>query len=238
MRKLVIGVDVVASIRESRKEKNPDPVAAASLAEIAGADGVSIHLRQDKRHIRDRDLYILRETVKTKLNLHIAPAAEMLQRALEVKPSEVTLLPEHAGELATEQGLDLKAEFEALTSAVGQAKAAGSGVYALVDPNPEVVKHAVKCGLDGIEIFAHNYTAAAGQDAVTELDSIVKTFEAADKAELDVRIAGGLDYTNIVPLLERTKISEFVVGYHLMSRAILVGIEKAVREMVDIVKFF
>ena len=239
MRKLTVSVDTAAAIRESRKERQPDPVAAAIIAEFAGADGISIHLRMDKKHIRDRDLYILRETVKTRLNLHIAPSPEMIERALEVKPSEVTLLPEHSGELATEQGFDMRGQADEIASIANQLSAAGSRVFALIDPDPDFIKPAVKAGLDGVEFFAHNYTASMSiNERKLEISKIAKAFEAAQKHELETRIAGGLDYINVLPILQSIEISEFIIGHNIFARAVIIGLDKAVREMVDIVKFY
>ena len=235
MRKLIVSVDTVAAIREARKEKEPDPVAAAAVAELAGADGIAIHLRMDKRHIRDRDLYILRETVKTRLDLQIALSTEMLTRA----PASVTLLSERSGELTTEGGLDLRNSADEIRNFRGQLSAAGCKVFAVVEPESDSVKHAEKVGLDGIEIFAHHYTdARSPENEKTEFERIVKVTEAAQKNGLAVRIAGGLGYANIVPILTKTSIEEFVVGHHVAARAIMTGYEKAVKEMVDIVKYY
>jgi len=239
MRRLIVSVDTVAAIRESRKEKEPDPVAAAAAAELAGADGIAIHLRMDKKHIRDRDLYILRETVKTKLDLQIALNAEMVARALEVKPAGVTLLSERSGELTTEGGLDLRECADEFRNIQEQLSAAGCRVFAVVEPEPDSVKHAVKLNLDGIEIFAHNYTdARSPEDELSEFERIARVAEAAQKAGLAIRIAGGLGYTNIIPILTKTSIEEFVVGHHIVARAVMTGFEKAVKDMVDIVKYF
>ena len=239
MRKLIVSVDTVAAIREARKEKEPDPVAAAAVAELAGADGIAIHLRMDKRHTRDRDLYILRETVKTRLDLQIALNMEMLARALEVKPASVTLLSERSGELTTEGGLDIRDNADEIRNFQGQLSAAGCKVFAVVEPDSDSVKHAEKVALDGIEVFAHHYTdARSPEDEKSEFDKIVKVAETAQKNGLAVRIAGGLGYGNIVPILTRTSIEEFVVGHHIAARAIMTGYEKAVKEMVDIVKYY
>jgi pyridoxine 5-phosphate synthase len=239
MRRLIVSVDNVAAIREARKEKEPDPVAAAMIAELAGADGIAIHLRMDKRHIRDRDLYILRETVKTRLDLQIALNVEMLGRALEVKPASVTLLSERSGELTTEGGLDIRDNADEIRNFQGQLSAAGCKVYAVVEPESDSLKYAEKVNLDGIEIFAHQYTdARSPEDEETELERIVKTAEAAQKNALAVRIAGGLSYANIVPILTKTSIEDFVVGHHIAARAIMTGYERAVREMVDIIKYY
>jgi pyridoxine 5-phosphate synthase len=239
MRRVIVSVNAVAAIRESRKEKSPDPVAAAAIAEMAGADGIAIHLRMDKRDVRDRDLYILRETVKTKLDLHIAPNAEMVARALEVKPAEVTLLSERQGELTTECGLDLHKQSDEIRDIRQQLGAAGCRVFVVAEPEPESVKRAMKVEADGIEIFAHHYAdTRSPDDEASELDRIAKVADAAQKSGLAVRVAGGLDYTNVVPILTKTAIEEFVVGHHIVARAVMTGFEKAVREMVEIVKYY
>jgi len=239
MRKLIVSVNSVAVMREDRKEKAPDPVMAAAGAELAGVDGIAIHLRLDKRHIRERDLYILRETVKTKLDLYIAPVAEMAERALEVKPAEVTLVAERSGELTTERGLDLHEMSGEIAHISEQLKAAGCNVFAVVEPEPDSAKHAAKIGLDGIELYAHHYSDAQESSSVKkELERAVKTYDAARKNDLIVRIGGGLNYANIVPLLNDTGIQEYVVGHAIAARAITTGFEKATRDMVEIVKYF
>lgn len=239
MRRLIVCVDTVAAIREGRKEKEPDPVAAAVAAELAGADGIAIHLRMDKKHVRDRDLYILRETVKTRLDLQIAPSPEMVGRALEVKPAGVTLLSERSGELTTEGGLNLRQDVDQLREVHEQLTAAGCKVFAIIEPEPDAVKHALKLNFDGVEIFAHHYTSALSRDdESSELDRIAKCAESAQKNGLAVRIAGGLGYTNIIPILTKTSIEEYVVGHHIVARAVMTGFEKAVKDMVDIVKYF
>ncbi len=239
MRRLIVSVDAVAAIRERRKEREPDPVVAAAIAEIAGADGIAIHLRMDKRDIRDRDLYILRETVKTRLDVHIAPNAETVARVLEVKPACVTILQERSGELTTESGLDLRENADQVRDAREQLGAAGCKVFAVVEPEPESVKQAMKLEMDGIEVFARNYSDARSQsDEQSELDRIIRVAEAAQKGGLDMRIAGGLGYATIIPVLTKTPIEEFVVGHHIAARAVVTGFEKAVREMVEIVKYF
>lgn len=239
MRKLIVSMDAIAAIREGRKEREPDPVAAASVAELAGADGIAIHLRMDKKHIRERDLYILRETVKTRLDLYIAPNADMVARALEVKPADVTFVAERPDELTTEQGLDLHEKGEEIRDLAQQLQASGCSVFAVVEPEPDSVKHAVKLGFDGIEIFTHHYSEARTSESIeSELGRLAKTAEAAKKAELMIRASGGLSYGNIVPVLSETSITEFVVGHNITSRAVLTGFDKAVREMVEIVKFF
>jgi pyridoxine 5-phosphate synthase len=239
MRKLIVSVDAIAAIREGRKEREPDPVAAAALAELAGADGIAIHLRMDKKHIRERDLYILRETVKTKLDLYISPNADLVARALEVKPAEVTLVAERPGELTTENGLDLHEHFDAVKGIAEQLQAAGCRVFTLIEPEEDSVKRASKIGLDGVEIFANHFTEAKSPlDTLSELQRITKTAESARKAELAVRTSGGLGYGNVVSVITETDIPEYVVGHNIVSRAVLTGFEKAVREMVEIVKFF
>lgn len=239
MRRLFVSIDTVAMMRESRKEREPDPVTAASIAELAGADGIAIHLRMDKRHIRDRDLYILRETVKTRLDLHIAPNADMVKRALEVKPAGVTLLAERSGELVTEGGLDLREDTAEIESIHEQLSAAGCTVSAIVEPEAEMVRQAAKLGIDGVEIFTRHFTEAkTPADVQSELDRLVKACETAQKNNMAVRIAGGLSYTNAVPILSATSVEELVVGHHIFARAVIVGLERAVREMAELVKYF
>ncbi len=223
-RRLVVNVDHVATVRQARGIAEPDPVAAAVLAGIGGADGIVVHLREDRRHIQERDLRLLRETVPGTLCLEMAPLPEMLKYALEVRPSSVTLVPERREELTTEGGLDLVGQRGGVQEILGALSEAGLRSCLFVDH---------RLGADAVEIHTGGYAdAAAGSaSARLELDRIVDAAQLAVRLGLEVGVGHGLDYRNVVPLAARPEIEEFSIGHAIVGRAILVGMERAVREM-------
>ncbi|MEE2703344.1 MAG: pyridoxine 5'-phosphate synthase [Myxococcota bacterium] len=232
-RRLVVNVDHVATVRQARGIAEPDPVAAAVLAGIGGADGIVVHLREDRRHIQERDLRLLRETVPGTLCLEMAPLPEMLKYALEVRPSSVTLVPERREELTTEGGLDLVGQRGGVQEILGALSEAGLRSCLFVDPDLDQVKSCHRLGADAVEIHTGGYAdAAAGSaSARLELDRIVDAAQLAVRLGLEVGVGHGLDYRNVVPLAARPEIEEFSIGHAIVGRAILVGMERAVREM-------
>jgi len=238
VKRLSLSLDQVGLLRESRKLKIPDPVIAASAAELAGVDSISIHLRLDRRGIRERDLYILKETVKTKLNLHIAPKAEMFSLIQEVKPHEVTLLPERPGELYTERGLTSENDDEFDKDLFSQIQGVGSRLYILIEPEVSEIKAAVKTGCDGVELYSGPYTSVTNPaDRETEMDRIIKAAELAQKSGLEVHVGGSLNYQNIFPLLSIQPVQEFVIGHAIVAQALMVGFTKAVEDMITLIKW-
>ncbi|RII27066.1 MAG: pyridoxine 5'-phosphate synthase [Geobacter sp.] len=238
MAKLGVNIDHIATIRQARGGKEPDPVAAAVIAELAGADGITIHLREDRRHIQDRDLKILRQTVKTRLNLEMAATAEMVAIACTQKPEMCTLVPEKRQELTTEGGLDVRIHQESLADAVEKLQEGGMLVSLFVDPDPDQVKAASKIGADYIEIHTGSFAEARGyreQDA--ELRKIENAIKLAAKLGLGVNAGHGLNYSNIKMVAALGGIEEFNIGHSIISRAVLVGLDRAVREMMDLVKY-
>jgi len=216
----------------------PDPVAAAVIAELAGADGITVHLREDRRHIQDRDLKILRHTVKTRLNLEMAATAEMVAIASSQKPEMCTLVPEKRQELTTEGGLDVRIHQDALTDTVDKLQEAGIYVSLFIDPDPDQVKAASKVGADYIEIHTGTFTEARGfRKQEAELLKIGNAVKLASKLGLGVNAGHGLNYTNIKMVASLGGIEEFNVGHAIISRAVLVGLDRAVREMVDLIKY-
>ena len=238
MANLGVNIDHVATIRQARGGTEPDPVAAAVLAELGGADGITIHLREDRRHIQDRDLRLLRQTVQTKLNLEMAAIDEMVRIALEAKPELCTLVPEKRHELTTEGGLDVRLNLELVSGAVDRLQDGGIIVSLFIDADPDQVKAASKSGADCIEIHTGAFAEADnGKAQEQELIKIENAVKLARKLGLGVNAGHGLNYTNIKKVTAIGGIEEFNIGHAIISRAILVGLEKAVREMVDLIKY-
>jgi len=236
--KLGLNVDHIATVRQARGGIEPDPVTAAALGELAGAEGITIHLREDRRHIQDRDLEILRRTVKTKLNLEMAATQEMVRIALKVKPEQVTLVPEKRQELTTEGGLDVVVHAKLITDAVKRLRDGGIVVSLFVDPNQEQVKAANKTGADCIEIHTGSYAEAVGWPAQErELEAIDTAIKLARKVGLTVNAGHGLNYVNIKPLAAIGGIEEYNIGHSIIARAMLVGLDRAVKDMVELIKY-
>lgn len=238
MAKLGLNVDHVATVRQARGGIEPDPVTAAAMGELAGAEGITIHLREDRRHIQDRDLEILRRTVKTKLNLEMAATQEMVRIALRTKPEQVTLVPEKRQELTTEGGLDVILNLKSITDAVKRLRDSGIVVSLFIDPDQEQIKAASKSGADYIEIHTGAYAAAPDwRTQKLELDEIDASIKLATKVGMGVNAGHGLNYVNIKPLAALGGIEEYNIGHSIMARAILVGIDRAVRDMVELIKY-
>ena len=229
---LAVNVDHVATLREARKARYPDPVAAAVLVEEAGADGVVVHLREDRRHIRDRDVRVIRKIVQTKLILEMASTSEMLGIAVDVKPDLVTLVPEKREEITTEGGLDLVSRQQEIERSVDTLKKNGIPVSIFIDPDPEQIKIADTVRADMIEIHTGTFCDAATPEAGDRAFSrIVSAAKLAKELGLVVNAGHGLCYTTIKAFKGLDEIDEFSIGHSIISRAVLVGIEEAVREM-------
>lgn len=238
MAKLGLNVDHIATVRQARGGVEPDPVTAAALGELAGAEGITIHLREDRRHIQDRDLEILRRTVKTKLNLEMAATQEMVRIALRVKPEQVTLVPEKRQELTTEGGLDVIINAKQISDTVKRLKDGGIVVSLFVDPNQEQVKAANKSGTDYIEIHTGAYAEAPSwTEQKRELDAIDAAIKLARKVGMGVNAGHGLNYANIKALAALGGIEEYNIGHSIIARATLVGLDRAVRDMVNLIKY-
>uniref|UniRef100_A0A831XGT1 Pyridoxine 5'-phosphate synthase n=1 Tax=Geobacter metallireducens TaxID=28232 RepID=A0A831XGT1_GEOME len=238
MAKLGVNIDHVATIRQARGGEEPDPVAAAVLAELAGADGITIHLREDRRHIQDRDLKLLRQTVKTKLNLEMAATAEMVEIALSVKPDMCTLVPEKRQELTTEGGLDVRISMQSIAEVVERLQNGGITVSLFVDPDPDQVKASSKVGADYIEIHTGTFAEARDWKAEqAELERIGNAVKLGAKLGLGINAGHGLNYANIRKITALGGIEEFNIGHSIISRAVLVGLDRAVRDMVDLIKY-
>jgi len=233
-RRLVINVDHVATVRQARRGTQPDPVAAASLALIAGADGIVAHLREDRRHIQDRDVRLLRQVVHDCFCLEMAPTQEMLKVALEVRPDSVTLVPERREELTTEGGLDVLMALGEIGEIVRALHEAKIRTCIFVEPDLEQIKAAHRLGARAVELHAGRY-AERGASVDEERVRLEDGAKLAAKLRLEVGVGHGIDYRNVVPLAALEMISEFSIGHSVVSRALLVGMERAVREMRELV---
>ncbi len=229
---LGVNVDHVATIRQARGASEPDPVTAAALAELGGADGITIHLREDRRHIQDRDVELLRQTAKVPLNLEMAATDEMVGIALKILPDAATLVPEKRQELTTEGGLNVALLREPLKKHVDLLRQGGISVSLFIDPDLEQVKASHRLGADAVEIHTGSYCdAACPLTRQKELDKIAAAIRAGNKLGLKVHAGHGLTYFNIKPVAALGGIREFNIGHSIISRAVLVGLERAVREM-------
>ena len=237
MVRLGVNVDHVATVREARRGREPDPIAAAVLAELAGADGIVCHLREDRRHIKDRDLTLLRQVVKTHLNLEMAPTDEMVKKAITTLPDMVTLVPERRQEITTEGGLDVTANFDYLEEFTSTLRANNIVVSFFIDPNLHQIKAVAKLGADYVELHTGNYANAHDlNQVVEELERIRSMAMAAAKLGLGVSAGHGLNYQNVVDVAKIKQIEELNIGHSIVSRAILVGMEAAVRDMINLIR--
>jgi pyridoxine 5-phosphate synthase len=236
-RRLGVNVDHVATLRQARKSTYPDPVTAAALAELAGAGQITIHLREDRRHIQDRDLRILRETCQTQLNLEMAATQDMVKIAYEFKPDVVTLVPERREELTTEGGLDVASGRENLRKLVKNLKDGEIEVSVFIDPDLDQLRAAHKCDVDQIEIHTGRYCEARNEkDRALELARVNDTAKAGAKLGMRVAAGHGLNYLNVRPIAQIPEIEELNIGHAIVARAVLVGFERAVREMVELMR--
>jgi pyridoxine 5-phosphate synthase len=233
--RLGVNVDHVATLRQSRRTNYPDPVQAAMLAELAGADQITIHLREDRRHIQERDLQIMRKTVQTRLNLEMAATQEMVKIAYEAKPDVCTLVPERREELTTEGGLDAAGNRDAIRKVVKTLKDADIVVSLFIDPDVDQVRAAHRVEADVVEIHSGRYCdARLAQDRRRELARMVDAAKAAAKLGIQVAAGHGLNYQNVLPVVAIAEIEEFNIGHAIVGHAIMVGMERAVREMKEL----
>jgi pyridoxine 5-phosphate synthase len=235
--RLGVNVDHVATLRQARRTTYPDPVTAAALAELAGAQQITIHLREDRRHIQDRDLRILRETCQTLLNLEMAATAEMVKIAYEYKPDVVTLVPERREELTTEGGLDVNGQREHVAKIIKNLKDGEITVSLFIDPDLDQVRAAHKVDADRIELHTGRYCEARNErERSRELSRIIDASKAAAKLGMSVAAGHGLNYDNVQPIARIREIDELNIGHAIVGRAVLVGFERAVREMLELMR--
>ena len=237
MAKLCVNVDHVATIREARKTNEPDPVAAALIAERAGAIGITIHLREDRRHIQDRDLKLMRQVVRGKLNLEMAPVSEMKDIALDVRPEQVTLVPERREEITTEGGLDVAGNIEQIAGLMKPLREAGLLLSLFIDPHPEQIEAAKELGADFVELNTAAYSEAKGHvSQENELASLRDAALQAHELGIGVHAGHGLTYLNVEAVASLPHLQELNIGHSIVSHSVFVGFERAVREMSDIIE--
>ena len=234
---LGVNIDHVATIRQARQTVEPDPVWAAALAELGGADGITIHLREDRRHIIDRDVRLLKETVQVKLNLEMAAEEEIIGIALETLPDQCTLVPEKRQEITTEGGLDVLGQKDRIAPACQRLQDAGMEVSLFVDPVAEQIAAAAALGADAVELHTGAYAdAVSEEDTDREFEALVAAAESTREAGLVLHMGHGLTYRNVSRIAAIPGICEFNIGHSIIARAVLVGLERAVREMKALVR--
>jgi len=229
--RLAVNIDHIATLREARKAREPEPVAAALAAEMAGAAGITVHLRSDRRHIQDRDVELLRKAIATKLNVEMAVTPDMARIALQIKPDQVTLVPERPQELTTEGGLDAVTHAAAVKDFVRQMHEGKIRVSLFIDAEADQVRQAKEVGADAIEINTGRYADAAETTRPSELARIAEAARLASAHGLEVLAGHGLNYTNVVAIAAIPEIAELNIGHSIVARAALVGIDRAVRDM-------
>jgi pyridoxine 5-phosphate synthase len=229
---LGVNIDHIATIRQARRGVEPDPVTAAAIAELAGADGITVHLREDRRHIQERDVRILRQTVRTHLNLEMAATPEMVEIALDIKPDYVTLVPEKREEITTEGGLDAFGMGDRLGAIVQQLQSAGIPVSLFVDPDAKQLKASAQTGAKFVELHTGTYANANNEaEQQRELEILTKGGEVAIALGLRLNAGHGLTYWNTREIAQIPGMEELNIGHSIISRAVLVGLERAVQDM-------
>ncbi|MEO0205295.1 MAG: pyridoxine 5'-phosphate synthase [candidate division WOR-3 bacterium] len=231
---LSVNIDHIATLREARKEKFPDPIFAAVEVELGGADGITVHLRGDRRHIKERDLKLLREIIKTELNLEMAVTDEMLKIAKSIKPDRVTLVPESPGEVTTQGGLNLISFKGDLSGFIRKVKDAGIRAGVFIDPDINQINRALKIKAEYIEINTNEYSKSPQNKR--EIEKVRKMAKMAHESGLEVHAGHGIDYKNIIKLLEIKEITGYSIGFSIVAHSVFVGLRQATEEMVKIIK--
>lgn len=236
MARLGVNIDHVATIRQARRTIEPDPVWAAALAELGGADAITVHLREDRRHIQDRDLRVLMETVQVKLNLEMAAEEEITDIALQLQPEQCTLVPEKREEVTTEGGLDVIRNRDRVKQCTEQLLAAGIEVSLFIDPDEDQINAAQRLGVQAVELHTGKYAEAPTDDARrAELRTLTSAANTALQQGLQLHMGHGLTYRNVMPIARIQGLGELNIGHSIIARAVMVGFERAVREMKDLI---
>ena len=233
---LGVNIDHVATLRQARRGHDPDPVHAALAAEIAGADSITLHLREDRRHIQDRDVRVLRGLLQTRMNLEMAVTEEMLAVAAEVRPADCCLVPERRAELTTEGGLDVAAQLTRIAEATARLRQAGVRVALFIDPERRQIEAAAQAGAPAIELHTGAYAGASGAAAATELERLRSGARFAASLGLEVHAGHGLNYHNVEPIAAIPQIVELNIGHAIVARAVFDGLAKAVRDMKELMR--
>ena len=233
---LGVNIDHVATVRQARRTIEPDPVHAAVLAEMGGADGITVHLREDRRHIQDRDVRLLRETIRVKLNLEMAVEQEIIDIALDVLPDQATLVPEKREEVTTEGGLDVIGQRDRIQRCVDQLREREIYVSLFIDPDVAQVRAAAEMGVEAIELHTGGYAdAVTAAETDAEFDRVVEAGQFAINRGLTLNLGHGLTYRNVDRIARIHGVHELNIGHSIISHSVLVGLERAVREMKDLV---
>ena len=235
MTTLGVNIDHIANVRQARRTVEPDPVQFAFLAELGGADSITVHLREDRRHIQDRDVFLLKETIKTQLNLEMAATEEMLEIAKKLLPNYVTLVPEKREEVTTEGGLDVKSNMKYLKNFVKNLKDSNIQVSAFIDPVGEQINYSREIGFDFIELHTGKYAELSGIEQYKELERIVESTHLANELGLVVNAGHGLNYNNVKKIASINNMNELNIGHSIVARALAIGLEKSVREMKSLI---
>jgi pyridoxine 5-phosphate synthase len=233
---LGVNIDHVATIRQARKGIDPEPVMAATLAILGGADGITVHLREDRRHIQDRDLKLLKEFIPVELNLEMAATKEMISIATKIKPDMVTLVPEKRQELTTEGGLDVKSKKRNISEAIKKIHDSGIPVSLFINPDVSDINISKQLDADMVEIHTGMYANTKGKEQEEELTRVLNAVRHALDARLMVNAGHGLNYFNVIKIASIQGIRALYIGHSIVSRAVLVGMERAVREMKELIK--
>lgn len=228
---LGVNIDHVATVRQARRGADPDPVAAALLAILGGADGITAHLREDRRHVNDRDIRLLRDTVHCEFNLEMAATAEMVKIALQTKPELSTLVPEKRQELTTEGGLDVAANRKPLKQVIAKLQGGGIRVSLFINPDKESIDIAKEIGADMVEVHTGRYADTRGTSQQRELRRVIDSVLYAERVGLTVNVGHGLNYHNVKPVAAIPGLRGLYIGHSIISRAVMVGLERAVRDM-------
>ena len=236
MASLGVNIDHIANVRQARKTVEPDPVPMALLAELGGADGITVHLREDRRHIQDRDVELLRQTVRSRLNLEMAATEEMQAIALRIKPDMVTLVPERREEVTTEGGLDVASQLQTLTAMVQTLQSAGIPVSLFVDPDLDQLKASQASGARWVELHTGTYAECSWEQQPAELARLTEATAQARALGLRVNAGHGLTYQNVEPVAAIEGMEELNIGHTIVARALAVGLQQAVREMRHLVE--
>lgn len=246
MKRLNVNIDHIATIRQARRTNEPNPVSAAVICELAGADGITTHLRSDRRHIQDYDLIALKQVVVTHLNVEMAATEEMVEIAARVKPDVVTLVPERPQEITTEGGLDVLANFKEIKKAVEALRGKGIFVSLFIDPDVKQIRAAAKLQVFQVELCTASYahlceapgsaTVRNIKEIAAEIERIKKASKVAVQAGLNVAAGHGLTYRNVTPIARIHEIEEFNIGHNIIARAALTGLDQAVREMITVIR--
>lgn len=231
MIELGVNIDHVATLRQARRTDEPDPIQAAAEAEAGGADGITVHLREDRRHIQDDDVRRLSDTVTTRLNLELSLSAEILGIAAGIKPDQATLVPENRQEITTEGGLDLTENVARIQAAVKQLKDAGIYLSAFIDPDPVQVQRAAEMGFDAIELHTGTYANATGDTVAEEFKRLAEAGALARNLDLRLHAGHGLNYVNTPPVAAIPDMAELNIGHAIVSRAVFTGLRQAVADM-------